>query len=345
MRKIVINGRFLLRRITGVERYAREILSELDQVCEHNEYILAIPPEVKDIPAYRNIQIMKVGKLQNRVWEHISLPLFAIKKKAITLNLCNVGPLVSPGIVCIHDVKTKACPQFFNKKFLMWYELLFGNATRRCKRIITVSQFSKKEICKYYEVDPNKIEVIPNSWQHYNRVGYDDAALNKYGLEEKEYFFSMCSLEPNKNFRWIAEVAKKHPEYTFVVAGSINKTVFAEGLGFECPYNMKLIGYVADDEAKTLMKKSKAFLFPTFYEGFGIPPLEAISAGLRRIIVSDDEIMHELFEDKANYIDPKKSYIDFNDIKEMSEEDAEKILNKYSWKKSAIKLLSLLRQV
>ena len=86
---------------------------------------------------------------------------------------------------------------------------MFGNATKRAKKIITVSEFSKSEIVKYFKVDPDNITVIPNAWQHYERIGYDESALSTYGLEKNNYYFSMCSLEPNKNFKWIAEEARK----------------------------------------------------------------------------------------------------------------------------------------
>lgn len=110
---------------------------------------MAVPPETENIPTYTNIRVVRVGKFKNRLWEHLSFPWYVHKQKGISLNLCNVAPLPSPGIVCIHDVKIKATPQYFSKKFLLWYEVLFGNAARRAKAIITVSEFSKNEICKY----------------------------------------------------------------------------------------------------------------------------------------------------------------------------------------------------
>ena len=160
--KVIVNGRFLLHKVTGVERYAREILAELDKIIEPGKIEMAVPPEAEGIPAYKNIRVVKVGKLHNRLWEHISFPWYIRKQKAVSLNLCNVAPLPSPGIVCIHDVKIKARPQDFSKKFLLWYNLLLSNACKRAKRIITVSEFSKREICKYYGVDPERVVVIPN---------------------------------------------------------------------------------------------------------------------------------------------------------------------------------------
>lgn len=338
MKKIIINGRFLTQRITGVQRYAREICAELDKLVEPNDLIMAVPPETIDIPDYKNIKVVKVGRLRNRLWEHISFPLYVLSQKATSLNLCNVAPLLSPGIVCIHDMKIRATPQFFSTKFLLWYRLLFFNATRRAKKIITVSNFSKSEIIKYYGVDENKIIVAPNGWQHFARINYDENTLAKYGLEKDSYYFAMSSLEPNKNFKWIAEQAIKNSNDLYVVAGSINEKVFSEGLGFTCPDNMKLIGYVSDEEAKTLMRDCKAFLFPSIYEGFGIPPLEALCANAKRIVVSDIPVMHEVFEEKVEYIFKTHCYKTNRWIFDKSRDE---ILNRFSWHNSAKTILNI----
>lgn len=204
--------------------------------------------------------------------------------------------------------------------------------------INTVSEFSKSEIVKYFNVEPDRIRVISNGWQHYNRIAYDENALSRYGLTRGNYYFSICSLEPNKNFKWIAEEARMNPNETFAVAGSINKEVFAEGLGFDCPENMHLLGYVSDEEAKTLMRDCKAFLFPTFYEGFGLPPLEAMSAGARSIYVSDTKVMHEVFADSVQYIDPNRHDIALKNPIEIPRGEIDKTLARYSWQKSAVKL-------
>lgn len=332
--KVIINGRFLLQRITGVQRYAYELLLELDKIVQPLEFELAVPPETKNIPKYKNIRVVKIGHLHNHLWEQFSFGVYVKKKKAISLNLCNSAPLLSPDVVCIHDVKIKARPRDFSRKFLLWYNLLFFNVCRRAKMIITVSEFSKKEICKYFNVNSNRITVVSNAWQHFERISYDEDSLKKYSLEKYDYYFAMSSLEPNKNFRWIAEFAKKNPKQLFVVAGSINKRVFSDGNGFECPYNMKLLGYITDEEAKTLMRDCRAFLYPTFYEGFGIPPLEAISAGCRNVFVSDTEVMHEVYGNAVSYILPN---VDYDTLVKKSDTliQDEDILKKYSWKKSA----------
>ena len=343
MKKFVINGRFLVHKVTGVERYAREILNELDKLVEPNVLELAVPPEVENIPVYKNIKVNKIGKLNNQAWEHISFPLYVIKNNGIPLNLCNVAPLILPGIVCLHDMKIKATPQYFNKKFLLWYNVLFYNAVRRSKKIITVSEFSKSEIVKFYDVDPENIVVVPNSWQHFDNIRYDEHTLEKYELSKNKYYFSMSSLEPNKNFKWIVEVAKRNPNVKFVISGSVNHTVFSSVPGLEYLENIKLLGYVSDVESKTLMRDCKAFLFPTFYEGFGIPPLEALSAGANSVVVSDTNLMHEIFEDCVSYIDPNDYEINIEKkLRSINVLHKEKVLQKYSWKNSALRLLQII---
>lgn len=111
--KIIVNGRFLLHRITGVERYAGELLQELDKMCIADQLILAVPPEVSDIPEYKHIKVIHVGNLHNLLWEHVSFPNYVRRQNGISLNLCNVAPFLNPGIVAIHDMKIQAHPEYF----------------------------------------------------------------------------------------------------------------------------------------------------------------------------------------------------------------------------------------
>lgn len=344
--RIVVNGRFLTRKITGVERYAKEILIGLDKLSSPGEIILAVPKNYKaNTIVLENIETVEVGKLTNREWEHISLPIYAIHSKRIPLSFCNVAPLVYPGICTIFDMKIKSHPEYYSKKFLAWYNLLFSNQIRRADFILTDSGSAKNEIIKYYpKVNKDKLIVIPCAWQHTKSISFDEGALKKYHLNKGEYYFSIGSLEPNKNFKWVAEEAKLNPGRIYAVAGTINRKVFSDGIGFNCPNNMKLLGYVTDEEAKTLMRDCRGFLFPSFYEGFGMPPLEAMSAGCKNVVVSDIEVMHEIFEDSVTYIDPNLHNIKYDSIK-LSNEKCQIILKKYSWDKSARELYKLLNDI
>lgn len=339
----VINGRFLSKKITGVERYAIEILNELDKIVKPGQVVLVAPMDSK-LPYYTNITVKKIGYFRDILWEQISFPIYAIRKQLIPLSFCNVAPLLYPGVVFLHDVKVKAKPEYFSWKFRLWYKILLFNTAKRAKKIYTVSDFSKNEIVKYLHISPIHIAIIPSAWSHFERISEDYTALEKYNLTKAEYYFSMSSLEPNKNFKWTAEIARRYPNYLFVIAGSINKKVFSDGFEFECPSNMKFLGYVSDEEAKALMHYCKAFVFPTIYEGFGLPPLEAIGSGCTSIVISDTDVMHEIYGECGTYIDPMKYEFDDRILKNINQNQRIELLNRYKWSNNAKRLVLLLNE-
>ena len=339
--KFVINGRFLTQRITGVQRYAREIVSELDKICSDCDIEIAVPMTAAEIPAYSNIRVVRIGKRAGVLWEQTTFSRYVKNQRAVSVNLCNSAPLTGKKVVAIHDVKVRAHPEFFGWKFRAWYNLLFRNITRTAKAIITVSEFSKQEIVKYYRCDPSKIFVIYNAWQHFEAIPVAADVLEKFQVTEKSYIFALGSLEPNKNLKWILNAAKNNPQETFIVGGGINEAVFAKQ-DFSLPPNVRLIGYLSDVESKSLMHYCKAFVFPSFYEGFGIPPMEAMVAGAPQIFVSDIPVMHEIFGNEVEYIDPQG---DGNGLKCEPHGNYSCTLLKYTWSDSAQKLMRYLRRI
>lgn len=335
MRKVVINGKFLSQNITGVQRYAREILFELDKISDEDmEIILAVEKSSVNIPEYRSIKVQPTGRLKGNLWEQISLPLYVKKHNALCVSLCNMAPLLTPHVVVLHDISFKVNKRFFSRQFTLWYNFVFNTIIHRIQKLITVSQFSRSEIAREYGIPPEEIVVTYNGWQHFDRVGYNESTLERNGLTPQGYCFAMSSLTPNKNFRWIAENARCNPGMTYVVGGGINEKIFGDVFDFEVPKNMKFLGYVSDEEAKTLMRDCCLFLFPTFYEGFGIPPLEAICSGAR-VAVSDTDCMREIYSDNAVYIDPNKPDVDIMKLIASSPKPDRSLMEKYSWAKSA----------
>ncbi|MCH5203852.1 MAG: glycosyltransferase family 4 protein [Oscillospiraceae bacterium] len=340
---IVINGKFLSQNVTGVQRYAREILLELDKLSgDLPKIVLLTDKNARDVAQYRHIRVEKHGALCGNLWEQITLPFYAIRHRALCVSLCNMAPILTPHIVVIHDVSYKVNKQFFSKKFSLWYNFVFSLIIKHIKAIVTVSEFSKSEILRCYKVDPKKISITYNGWQHYERIIEDKTALEKYGLVPNKYYFSMSSMAPNKNFKWIAKAAKANPDVVFAVSGAINNKVFGNIFDFDIPENLKFLGYVSDEEAKTLTHHCKAFLLPSYYEGFGIPSLEAISMGTKAV-VSDRSCMREIFGDCAYYISPDDPDVDLEKLLSAPHADYKDLLQKYSWKKSAEALHKILK--
>ena len=341
--KYIINGKFYSQSITGVQRYARELVMELDNILDRNcEFEIALSNDCFDVPLLKNIKTVIIGPFKSgAMWEQIILPIYVSYQKAVCVNLCNSMPILSKNITVLHDVSFKVNPQFYSKKVNLWTNFVVSTCIHRLKKMITVSNFSKLEIMNNYSINENQIQVIYNGWQHYSRIKYSENCLKKYGLEKGKYYFALSSLTKNKNFKWIAENAKKNSNAIYAVSGAINARVFSDALDFEIPSNMKFLGYVTDEEAKTLMRDCKAFLFPTFYEGFGIPPLEALSVGTK-VVVSDTSCMREIYGDTAYYIDPYNSNVDLDELLTQTVSNPVMVLKKYSWHKSALQFYKLI---
>ena len=200
---------------------------------------------------------------------------------------------------------------------------------------------------KYYHVNPEKITVVYNAWQHMQRVRPDPMLFGEYSkwpqLKKGEYYFSMSNLLKNKNFPWVLRAAQSKPQVMFAIAGGGSLAAEAERLGLADLPNVLYLGYVSDGAAKALMAHCKAFLFPTLYEGFGIPPLEAAACGAPQIIVSDTPCMREVYGPCAAYIDLTANPGDVDDVTPATAPTAA-LLEKYSWDKSAERLLQILNK-
>ena len=276
--KYAINGRFLTQRVTGVQRFEREIVKALDRNSYASDFCLVVPKNYDKSFELRNIKVVVVGNTSGILWEQTSFMFFLITKHLIGINLGNVAPLLRPDVVCIHDVKLVLNPGWFNWKYVIWSKLNYVNALKRGKLVLTVSNFSKEEIEKVYPHKNVEIEVLDEGWQHINEIKEDECALKKYNLHSGQYYFSLYQSIPNKNFGWIIRAAQNNPEEQFVVSGWNNKktsATHADISNMKSLKNVKVLGFITDEEMKKLIKHCKAFLFPSLYEGFGLPPLEA----------------------------------------------------------------------
>lgn len=137
--------------------------------------------------------------------------------------------------------------------------------------------------------------------------------------------------------------SKKNPNDYFAISGFVNIQKFKSELDLESPPNVIYLGYLSDEEVKAIYKKTKALLFPSLYEGFGLPPIEALSSGAK-VVVADIKSMHEIFEDTVFYINPHEYNISLDELLSQKVEEPEKTLEKYSWRNSAEKLLKLIRE-
>ena len=347
---IIFNGKILYRKVTGVERYAWETMRALNCIIEKGEYGIAVPGDydIAKLEGLNNFNIIKISKSKlGFIWDQLTLPIYARKRKCIIVNLDFTNSILFPGISTIHDMSFIVNKEFFKNTFkqkIVRLKLrLYCSSTikSRCP-IFTVTNFQKNEICKYYKISPDRITVAGNGWQHLNRLGYDDTIFEQYHIQKGEYYLALSSNTPNKNFRWIYEVSQNNTKSIFVIVGG-NTSISEDDLSDV--NNILYLGYQSDQRVKSLYKHCKAFIFPSLYEGFGIPPLEALSVGAR-IIISNQSCLPEIYGNSAIYINPYDYSVNLNELVETSIVDYPyNTLNKYSWEKTAIIWHSVLSNI
>jgi glycosyltransferase involved in cell wall biosynthesis len=339
MKKIVINGDFLaLNTIGGMRRLGNELFPELDLLIDGIEVEMVTPEYSQKLPQYHNIKIVKYGKEKLIKWRNTALPKYVRSQNALLVDMTQAFPIGIKGITCMHDCIPELVPTAysgFGGKYIKKPLKLIQRkiAINNSVEILTVSEYSKNDIIKLYHVNPDKITVMGNAWQHIQKTGYNDTILNKYDLRTNGFFFMLGSLVSHKNVRWIIAAAEKNPDEIFVVTGE--KSYYKDIDKEKFPENLFFTGYLSDEEIHSLMANCRAFILPSIYEGFGIPPLEALSEG-REIIVSNAACLPEIYEDAAHYIDPYNyDNIDMKEILNSKISDPQKILDKYSWKRCA----------
>jgi glycosyltransferase involved in cell wall biosynthesis len=350
MPKILINGDFLCRRLTGIERYAYEITLRLDTLIQPHEAAIIFPANTENIPAYKNLEIIIHRKSigSHLYWQMVTLQAFLLTHRQYTiLDFGNTCLPFAPGIVFLHDIYCEFFSEDFtssrDKLVRLYNKWQYRLIAKRAKKIGTVSYFSKNQIAQTYHIDPGRITVIYSSWNHFKTIKADYSVFDQYPALSKPFYFSLGSLSKRKNIGWIVDYAAKHPEDVFALSGDALPTSKAELDGSK-PANIILLGYLDDQKVRALMEKCKAFILPSYYEGFGLTPVEALSCGVQ-VIVAKAASLPEIFGNTAHYIDPFNTDVDLDELLREPVDPPGEILAKYSYDAAAQKVYELIQNV
>lgn len=348
---IYINGRFLTQPLTGVQRYAICLLGALDLMLpDEIEMICLVPREPITPPGWKKIRLKTVGMFKGNLWEQVDL--FFAARGQLLFSPANIGPFAYANqIATLHDASIYAVPAAYSWSFRFKYRFVFEQLAHRAKNLLTVSNFSKRELARYLGTPPERFTVIHNGSEHIESIQPDATVLSTHKLTPGEYFLMVGSQSAHKNMAAVlAAWQQLQQPIPLVVAGGNFKNVFQATTDTPLPENIKKIGYITDQELKALYQHARGFIFPSIYEGFGLPILEAMRCGCP-VICSNQASMPEVAGDAALYFDPHRpdsicqSIQDFIASPELQTSLRKRGLlqaEKFTWQQAAAETLKIL---
>lgn len=349
-RKIIFNGWGLNGdELYGIHRNTLELLRELDASAGDLDIEVLVPEGRPLNAAFKNIEvstepIFSQGSIGKIFWANLTFSRYVKAQGGFGVDLVLGLPIWGCSIVAVYDCIIELFPQNASTLKKKLGRLLYMFRVKSCMRhsrlIVADSRSAKNDIARIYDINPDKIQIVPCGWQHFARVKSDKSVIERLGLEDTEFFFSLGTRTWHKNYRWIVEAARQNPRYVFVISGS--ERFGKETLGESAPANVLFAGYLSDGEVKALMESCKAFVHPSLYEGFGIPPMEALSTGAE-CLVSNAGALPEVYGNSVRYFDPKQyEHIDMDKLLAQPVGERSSVLANYSWEKSAKILRDLL---
>ena len=298
---IYINGKFLLQRKTGVQRYAFE-LTEL--LLKSDLEVRILVPKTADLSGavFEERFFIKVGLFKIlTLWEQIDLKRYVTKKKdSVLISFCNTGPaLLRNHIICIHDMSYHVNPKWFSKSFASYYKILIPLLAKKALHVVTVSEFSKKEICNILRLSTKKVSVINNAPSKKFVVPDLDSLI----FEKDDFFLFVGSHDPRKNIGLLIKLFSlaEYKSLDLIVIGASSGSFKDEE--YQPTNNVKFITNCDDVSLADYYRRARALINCSFYEGFGLPVVEAMASGCP-LIISDIPAFVEVAQKKAGYFNP-----------------------------------------
>ncbi len=349
MRVIAINGEAWCHTLTGIERLAIEVVQNMDKLVRPGMMELVVPANAKDVPGLTNIRTVRL-KSEARFfprWTQVDFQLYVLAHRRISLDFSNTCPFFAPGIEFIHDIYCALYPGDFSsrrdKLICLYSRMMYRAIAKRAKVILTVSEYTKRTIIERYHTPADRIHVVYSGVTGYKDIEADFSVFDRLPrLKDKPFYFTLGSLSRRKNLKWIADHAALYPGETFAVSGKPLPSVVAPELEkMRNLPNVIMTGYLSDREVKALLSRCRAFILPSYFEGFGLPPLEALSCGTQ-IIVSDRTSLPEIYGTAAHYIDPDKPDVDLDRLLEEDVSSPAPLLEKYDLSKTAERIIKII---
>lgn len=302
----------------------------------------------------------------SRVWLNLSLPLHLLTHKYnhdVFFAPAHYSPPITNSklVVTIHDLAYEYYPELFLKKDLYKLKKWTRKSVARASRVIAVSEATKRDVVNLYGADPDKIVVVHNGYDQarfHPKVKINSKALSKYKINQSKYLLYVGTIQPRKNVIKLVQafhLLKEANAYDgkLVIAGNpgwLSDPSIRSTRTSKYSKDIILTGYIPQDDLPSMYKQADAYILPSLMEGFGIPLLESMAVGTP-VAAADNSSLPEVVGTAGELFDPHDSSDIAESIKKLlssREEYSKKSLKqaiKFSWHKSAIKTLKVLKQV
>jgi glycosyltransferase involved in cell wall biosynthesis len=291
MKEIWVNTRFLTQQISGVQVFAIELCRHLKKINPTIKFVS--PTNIMNKKVALELEVITCGKHTGQLWEQFDLPRFLNKRnQPILLNLCNSAPyFYKKNIITIHDLAFIEQPKWFSLSFRTWYKILIPKIAKDALEIITVSEFSKKEILEKLNTSNKKITVVYNGLSE-ELIKYKNENKN---ITREKILLSVGSINPRKNIKTVIKAFEElHPKgYKLIIVGAKNSNFSTEKFTLK-NNNIQFSGHLSNEELWDLYRKAEFFIYPSIYEGFGIPILESLFFECP-VIASNLEVYKEVY--------------------------------------------------
>ncbi|QQG49777.1 MAG: glycosyltransferase family 4 protein [Candidatus Berkelbacteria bacterium] len=312
--RIAIDGREAVSHGAGKGRYIREIIRELSKLDHDNDYVIYSkqPLELELGANFESVIIGGTAGLR-QLW----LARDA-QRRGCKVLFSPTGYLTTvfsriPVVQAVHDLAIFTTPEARPAlKTLISERFLLGYACNKARRITAVSQSTKNDLERLFGVPGSKISVdylgYDHKPYHSQPAEGDEAVLKQHNLEKGQYLFYVGTIEPRKNLAraitaYQALPSKMKQRFPFIVAGGLGWHYEAIVEAAANERQVRLVGRVADAELPALYRNCRAFIFPSLYEGFGLPPLEAMACGAA-VLSSNVSSLPEVIGDGGLLVEP-----------------------------------------